>query len=753
MALRLLVCTCAFALAAAWIPASATATSSIGSLAIPSLAQPPPLDPHAPIGEWKGAAAVDLTWDVAHQRLGSEAASALIGTDAGSLYIRFDVKQHEGLLAIQHANNVGDGTDDEVWIDLWPNAPGGFFYQFAATSNGTHFQYSSENSAYQPTWESYGAAYSGGFTITMKIPMKVIRGSRGGRGSWRAQFVRVIRSTGERQIWSYSPAQTNGDDVTYAGAITGLAKAQVIKPQPRVAPYALDSVGSKGSDLSTSRVGLDFAFPVTDTSSLYGTLHPDYSNLEIDQETISPTAFQRFYSETRPFFTQGQGYYNNFNCDACPGISELYTPNIPTPREGYAYEGTQGQARFAAFDSIGDGRTDAAQAFGYVTPNNEWQWTAQRVAADCDLPETDLCQNDLPFVHDDVTTTGLNFNDNKHVNAYFNYGNDSGSNVLEGDQAQYYDGGTYFYTNTFGTAFSMRKIGYFYDPADGLVQHPDIAGYAFYTAKEWLFDKGDFLNEAGVSFFLDRYHNAEGNLDQSDNQVLVDLLTSSRIDLQASTGSSYLLANNCATSPGNLITVTPLNFGQYRDCQIFTPISQNGLQLTWHSGTANSPGNFPGHGASSTPTVISFNTGAFGPGRVDSWFRSTSMRVGMRGLFTLEADDTRQYLFTGVTNIQWLERAGYTYALGANESISFGVRRIIGTAPYVVTNDPAMCTTYLSSPLPTTPCTGAWNLSFSFHKRTPKDEYYFAYGDASQLSTVPQWTVKWLHYIGAEKGT
>lgn len=725
--------------------------STIGKLAIPTVAAPP-LDPNAAASAWKDAATVPLPWDVAHQRAASEPTTASIATDGTFLYIRFDVKQREALLAQQHVNNVGDGTDDEVWIDLWPNGPGGFFYQFAATSNGTHFQYSSENTAYAPTWESHGVAFSGGFTVTMKVPLDVIRGKRSS-GAWRAQFVRVVRSTGEHQVWSYSPAQTNADDVTYAGAISGLAAAKASHPKARFAPYALGAVGPPDSGLTTSRVGIDFSIPITETASFFSTLHPDYSNLEIDQETISPTPFARFYAETRPFFTQAGNYFNNFNCDACPGITELYTPNIPTPREGYAVEGSQGNTTFAAFDAIGDGRTDAAQAAFYVTPDNRWKITAQRVAANCDLPLTDDCQNGLPSVHDDVGTSSVSYGDNKHVSAYFTYGNDSGSNVGVGDQAQRYDGGAFVYTNTFGAAFAMRKVGYYYDPADGLVQHPDIAGYAFYTAKEWLFDKNDFLNEAGFAVFIDRYHNAEGLLDQSDSSLTVDMLTAGRLDVTGNIGSSYLLANNCATSPGNLITVTPLNYAQYSDCQIFTPVTQSGVQVTWHSGTANGPGNFPGHGSSSTPTIFSYNTGRYGPGRLDSWLRSSSIRVGMRGLLTLEADDTRQYLDTGQTNVQWLERAGYTYALGADESVSFGVRRTIGVAPEVVSNDPAMCTTYLTNPLPTTPCTGAWNLSFAFHKRTPKDEYYFAYGDASQLSTVPQWILKWIHYIGAEKGT
>ena len=75
-----------------------------------------------------------------------------------------------------------------------------------------------------------------------------------------------------------------------------------------------------------------------------------------------------------------------------------------------------------------------------------------------------------------------------------------------------------------------------------------------------------------------------------------------------------------------------------------------------------------------------------------------------------------------------------------NSSLALGVRRIIGTPPIV----DIRC-------LPGYTC--AWNVTFAFHHRTPHDELYFAYGDASQLSTLPQFVLKLIHYFGAEKGT
>jgi hypothetical protein len=695
----------ATALALSAVRSASTAAPALRAVGIPTVQTAPPLDPRSPVDSWAAAAEVDLPWDITHQQPSSEAATAHIATDGVNIFVRFDVKQRETLMAQQHTNEVGDGTDDEVWIDLWPNGQNGFYYQFAATSNGTHFQYSSENTAYSPTWRSFGATNDGGFTITMEIPIKAMRGSGGG-GGWKAQFVRIVRSTGERQIWSYGSAQTNGDDVTYAGALNGMAPAVASRPKPRFALYGLGGVGPPSSGLTTSRMGGDFSVPVTATASVYGTIHPDFSNVEIDQQTISPTAYQRSYTEVRPFFTQGANYYDQFNCDACPNISQLYTPAIPTPRDGYAFEGKQGAFSFAGFDAVGDARNDGATSLGWVSADNEWHLSAQSVAAN------------LPGITDHVDTSGIAWGDNKHLSAYFDYGSDSGTNVLAGDRAQRYDGGLYYYTNTFGLAASERKVGQYYEPVDGFVQHADIAGYALYENKIWLFNQNDWINSIQLGAFLDRYHAQSGALDQSDTNGWLDVLTKSRIDVQGTVGSSYLLL----------------------DSGVFTPISQNGIGVTWHSGTMNNPGSNLYHGSSSTPTGVSFNTGRFGPGRVDSWFRSTTMRIGIRGTLSLEADDTRAYEDFGATNVQWLERLSYAYAAGRDSSFAVGVRRIIGMPPIV---------DLTALPVPTS----AWNLTFAYHRRTPHDELYIAYGDASQISTLPQFVVKLIHYFGAEKGT
>ncbi|MEO6835033.1 MAG: hypothetical protein ABI231_03885 [Candidatus Tumulicola sp.] len=698
---------CAFAVTAT----SARALSEYPHVAVPEFT--PPIDPSSAPSAWSSAAGVKLGWNVLAERPASETTSAAIATDGRTLYVRFDATQREPIAAAQHTDNIGQGNDDAVWIDLWPNGASGYFYQFQASPNGTHYQTSSENTSYTPNWESQGATGSGVYTVTMKIPLGVMRGVSASH-PWKVQFVRFIHATGEQQVWSYDAAANNADDVARAGSMTmPLVNVGSSRPKPRLAMYALGEAASATIGGSTSRVGADLSIPITPTASFYATFHPDYSNVELDQQSISPTVYARYYSEVRPFFTQGANFYGQFNCDACPSIQELYTPAIPTPREGYAVEGKQGPLSFATFDALGDrGRSDIASAVNYSSPDTRWYASAQRVSV-----------NTNAFV-DDVTTMGLAYSDLKHVSAYFNYGSDSGTNVHVPDAAQRYDFGGGWANQSFGLFGSVRKLGEYYNPADGFIAHPGIAGYALYSAKIWTFAPSSKLAAVGVAGFLDRYQGPAQGVAQSDNSLLLDVLTKSAWDLQLYTGSNYWRFNDPLTGLGTL-----------------TPVSQNaGFSLTYHSGLqTNNPGQFPYHGTSSNPTTFAYNTGRYGTGKLDTWYRSSTMRVGSRGALTLVLDNTAQWFQVASPNVQWFENVSYAYQISRNSSFGIGVRRVVGTPPNP--NGGGNCIGTCS------------NITLAYHLLMRHSEYYLAYGNPNALITVPQAIFKVIFYAGAEKGT
>jgi hypothetical protein len=668
------------------VPAPA---SFMGSVHIPQISSPPPIDGNLDDPAWKNAAVVQLTYNLRDHRAAADKTTDYIMTDGAYLYVGVRAQQTTPVRALQHTNDVGVDTDDEVQIDLWPNGTAGFRYIFITTALGTHYQFSSENNSYDPTWWSAGKIVPGGFAVTMKIPLGIMHGS--GSGTWRVQFARLIMATNDDLVWSYGPAQQNHNDVNYAGTAEGLPQVAALRPAPRAGVYALGAIAAHSAGGNTSRAGVDLSVPVGFGTSFVGTFHPDYSNVEIDQQTIAPTAFPRFLNDVRPFFTQGANFYNTTpNCPDCPG-TQLYTPNIPTPRNGYAIEGQHGLFSYGAFDAVGASRIDTAQAINYTSPNQQNLATIQRGSTS--MPGLQDNSLNLSYTHDNL----------KNFSTWVRYATDSGTNVLAGDRAQRYETGVNFYTPTSSIAVGLRKVGQYYNPVDGLIFQPDIAGYYVNLSKQLKYASDAPIKEVDVFVDLNRFHGHTDGLSQASNFLQVGLTTRKLFHVQLTTGSLY-------TRLGN---------------GVFTPATQQGIALTHDYGSA-------------TPTTFSFNTGRFGPGRLNSWTRSTTLRAGERGSFTVEADNTDQHTDSGERFVQWLERASFAYQISSDSSLALGVRRIIGVPPELDVPQPFA---------------SGWNLSAAFHRKVPGGEVYVVYGDASTFSTVPQFIVKFIKYVGADKGT
>jgi len=681
--LTALLCAGSMAAASALEPA---ATSDL--LTVPVVASAPMMNGTLSDPLWQKAATATLGYDVNLHQPAKQPTTAYLLTDGKFLYVGFDVKTTAPIRAQEHTNGVGMDTDDEVQIDLWPGGDQGFQYKFTSTPIGTHYQFSTENNSFEPTWASAGKVNDGGYTVTMQIPLGVMRGA--GK-LWRVQLIRLSPATREALVWRGAASQSDFNDVTYSGKLAGIPKIGSARPPTRIAVYGLGTIASRSIGGSTSRAGVDLSIPLDSSTTFVATLHPDYSNVEKDQQSISPTAFRRFFSEVRPFFTQGANFYNPFSCTGCPGIQELYTPSIPTPRDGYAIEGKEGRFNFAGFDAVGLGRNDSAQSFYYKTPNRRVQIATQRVAVN------------MPGFNDITVTDGITYNNHSDLFAYYNWGYDKGTNVLDLSDNKRSDFGIGYTPPNFFVGFSIRKIGTYYNPFDGIVSHPGIAGYNTNFYKQWNYTGNSRFKWIQVYGSIDRYHGNDGALNQTDNNLGFDLLTHNFIELWANTGSSYLRLGDGT----------------------FTPITINSRGFGWRSTTAY-------------PTYIEYDSGRFGPGKIVSWGRSSVVRVGNRASVALQANDTQQFLDNGPTYTQWLERLSYSYQSGLNESFAVGVRRIIGYSPVLEG------TSRFSS---------AWNLSFAYHKLLQHNEIYLVYGDASAFSTSPQFIFKIVHYFGADKGT
>jgi len=651
---------------------------------------PPKLDGTLNDPAWQKAAHVELGWDFTYRRPAEERTDAYLLIDKNSLYVGFSVQQSEAVTATQHTNDVPLGADDVVRIYLWPGGDRGFEYGFISNPIGTRYEFSSENSAFAPAWEAAGKPSAHGYTVTERIPLDVMRGD--GRGTWRIQFDRRVEATNTLYEWSHADAQGGTDSILYTGYLSGMELvAKGARTKPRLQLYTLGEAASNAAGGSTSRVGADFAIPITSTASFLGTIHPDYSNVELDQQTIAPTAFPRRFQEVRPFFTQGQQFYNAFNCNDCVDFPLLYTPAIPTPRDGYAIEGSQGPATFGAFDALSSQRSDSAQSLQFVSSDRRFQALVQRETVD------------YPGVHDDATYAQAIVGNAHNFNAYVTEGAESGTFITQPGAGAYREYGVNFYTPKSGLFAAYHDIGSQYGPVDAFNAYNDVRGPSVYVFREFDFGQKKFVQNVTISQDYDRYFSHAGGLDFGNNSSALTVNTRTLFTLSLSTGENYILQG---AGPGGFA-------------------NQNGFSLSYAQNT-------------STPSSYSYNVGRFGAGYLRSSLRSTTLKAGHRGTLTLEADDTSWSLDGGSTVRQWLERVSYALQLSGGSSFAIGARRIIGTGP-----------TFFQAPQ----YVDASNVSLAYYRRVGTGELYLVYGDPNALYTTPALIAKWIFYIGAQKGT
>ncbi len=705
----------AFAAMICLVPIAARA--DIGSnhpptLGIPRLPAKPPFDA-ALDGAWSSAAVVHLGYDATDRTRAHEDTIVRIGRFAGNLYVAFDARQREPVEATQLTNGSGVLAGDAVMVHIWPNGLNGFAYWFAANPLGARDQYSSENSAYAPSWFAYGRRTHGGYIAILEIPLNALHLQK--PADWRMQFHRIVVASNSNFVWELVPGQSQFIDARYGGRIGGLDDTRAAARRARLQIYGLGQAATPAQGGSLVRTGVDFSIPFAGTSALFGTVHPDFSNVETDQQSISPTEFARRYTEVRPFFTQAA---SNFGAqtDLNAPMSVLYTPAIPSFKNGLGAEGHRGAISYGAFSATGNGRDDSAVSLFASDRHQELTVGMQRVAVD-------TAAGGKPF-RDLVDEESISyFNPNSRLTSFADIASETGTSVTSPSDAEYRSLGESYQTATTSVAFALQRMGAQFSPADGYADQPPgepgIAGYTGVADKQFDFARSAEVLDAAVSLQLDRYHAPGGEVNQAD------LFDNVRVDFKD------LISVTAMQGLSSLQTCVPL--ARAATCERrFLPYNSSGVMVQYAANTSH-------------PSTLMYMTGAYYHGRLDSWLRAVSLPLSRRMTLILEGDDSTYVssLPSEPDTSQWLERSSLSYQLDRAVSVDVGLRRIIGTEQ-----------PYAYAPLGSTATfTNATNLSAAFHYFQGTNELYVVYGNPNRLQTVPALYVKLIRYIGAGKGT
>ncbi len=198
-------------------------------------------------------------------------------------------------------------------------------YVFGVNTAGVRFdRYHYEDSestrdfSFDPVWNAKTAVDEKGWTAEMRIPFSQLRFNSIDKQVWGVNFNRWIPAKNEDIYWIYTPR----DETGYASRFGNLEGIEKIKPSRRieVLPYAasdgrmLDGVNpsnpfSDGSDLGY-RLGADAKMGLGPSLTLNATFNPDFGQVEADPAEVNLSAFETFFSERRPFFTEGRQLFS-----------------------------------------------------------------------------------------------------------------------------------------------------------------------------------------------------------------------------------------------------------------------------------------------------------------------------------------------------------------------------------------------------------------------------------------------------------
>ncbi len=192
-------------------------------------------------------------------------------------------------------------------------------YTFGVTASGVRLDWfhpsDSEGSdaSFEPVWMARTRRDSLGWTAEMRIPFSQLRFSRADVQTWGVNVTRRIPSTNEDQYWAMVPASATGWASRFGdlAGITGIRQTRRVEFTPYVASGA-DFTSSPGEgnpfddgSQASVRVGGDVKMGLGPNLTLGATINPDFGQVELDPAEVNLSAFETFFGERRPFFTEG----------------------------------------------------------------------------------------------------------------------------------------------------------------------------------------------------------------------------------------------------------------------------------------------------------------------------------------------------------------------------------------------------------------------------------------------------------------
>jgi hypothetical protein len=183
-----------------------------------------------------------------------------------------------------------------------------------------HSNDTNEDLGWDAVWEVTTKVDSGGWTAEYRIPLSQLRFARAASGqgtqTWGLEVSREVARRSEFDDWSAIRPDRNGFVSQFGelAGISGLKQARRLEVLPYTLARVTRSPDRPGDPFYSSNqgaggVGADVKYGLTSNLTLTATINPDFGQVEADPSQVNLTAFETFFGERRPFFTEGSDIF------------------------------------------------------------------------------------------------------------------------------------------------------------------------------------------------------------------------------------------------------------------------------------------------------------------------------------------------------------------------------------------------------------------------------------------------------------
>ncbi len=290
------------------------------------------INPHAPTIDGRGD---DPCWEKAEwggsftqddPRCGeapSEATEFKVMYDDKNVYVL--VRCHDSQAAtidcrVARRDEI-DGDYLALYIDSYFDKRTAFGFKVNAAGVKADVTLSGDSNDQDATWDALWAAKATvdakGWTAELAIPFSQLRFASGENVPFGLQVRRMLYRKQEISSWAHIPKQAPGF-ISLFGKLDGLRGIRA-QHQIEIIPYAVAQSslspkveGNPFADGSDQRLfgGLDGKIGLSSDLTLDFTLNPDFGQVEADPSVVNLSAYETYFQEKRPFFTEGKSILN-----------------------------------------------------------------------------------------------------------------------------------------------------------------------------------------------------------------------------------------------------------------------------------------------------------------------------------------------------------------------------------------------------------------------------------------------------------